>query len=135
MESLPPRILLVDDDKSVRETLYTILERDGYEVLVSNNGPDAVSIFHRSVRAIDLLVTKYNMPRMSGVELARECSRLGGDVKVLYLSGSNPNEELQTELQTRPCGFLAEPIRGGELLRKTRELLLMESAGHLALIS
>jgi len=133
METLPPRILLVDDEKSVRETLYTILERDGYEVLAASNGREGLNIFRQSIRPIELLVTDYNMPDMSGLELARECSRLRDGLRVLYVSGSRPDEELNADLQARQRGFLAKPFRGNDLLRKARELLLVESAGQLTL--
>jgi CheY-like chemotaxis protein len=127
-----PRILLVDDENSVRDPLYTILERGGYEVLAASNGPDGLTIFRQARRPIDLLVTDYSMPHMSGLELARECSRLSGELSVLYVSGSGPDEELQAELQARKRGFLAKPFRGAELLRKTRELLLAESSVQLS---
>lgn len=126
------RILLVDDDSSVRDSLYTILERDGYEVLAASNGPDGLTVFRQSRRPIDLLLTDYSMPRMSGLELARECSRLCGELSVLYVSGSGPDEELRAELQAPKRGFLAKPFRGAELLRKTRELLLAESSVQLS---
>ena len=135
METLPPRILLVDDEKYVRESLYTLLEREGYEVLASSNGADALNIFRLSVRPIELLVTDYKMPKMSGLELARECSRLNGELKVLYVSGSRPDEELQVDLQTRQRAFLAKPFRGGDLLRKARELIQTESLGKVSLSS
>ena len=133
METLPPRILLVDDEKSVRESLYTILERDGYEVLAASNGREGLNIFRQSIRPIELLVTDYNMPDMSGLELARECSRLRDGLRVLYVSGSRPDEELNADLQARQRGFLAKPFRGNDLLRKARELLLVESTGQLTL--
>lgn len=133
METLPPRVLLVDDEKYVRESLYTLLEREGYEVLASSNGPDALEIFRLSVRPIELLVTDYNMPEMSGLELARECSRLSGELKVLYVSGSRPDEELRADLQAAQRGFIAKPFRGGDLLRKARELVQAEPAGQLSL--
>jgi CheY-like chemotaxis protein len=133
MDTLPPRVLLVDDEKYIRESVYTLLERDGYEVLTSSNGPDALNIFRLSVRPVDLLVTDYNMPGMSGLELARECTRLRGELKVLYLSGSRPNEELQVDLQPGHRGFLAKPFRGGDLLRKARELIQTESVEPLTL--
>lgn len=136
METLPPtRILLVDDDNLIRESLYTHLERGGYEVLAARNGPEALTIFRRSVRPIELLVTDYNMPKMSGLELARECSRLSSELGVLYVSGSHPDEELLADLQAHKRGFLAKPFRGNELLRKARELLLAEPAGQLSLTS
>ncbi len=126
------RILLVDDESSVRDSLYTILERGGYEVLAASNGPDGLTVFRQSRRPIDLLVTDCSMPDMSGLELARECSRLCAELSVLYVSGSGPDEELQADLQARKRGFLAKPFRGAELLRKTRELLLAESNVHLS---
>jgi len=129
----PSRILLVDDESSVRDSLYTLLERGGYEVLAASNGPDGLNIFRQSRRPIDLLVTNYNMPQMSGLELARECLKLRCELSVLYVSGSCPDEELQAELQARKRGFLAKPFRGAELLRKTRELLLADSPGQLSL--
>lgn len=135
METLPTRILLVDDDNLIRESLYTHLERGGYEVLAAHNGPEALTIFRRSVRPIELLVTDYNMPKMSGLELARECSRLSSELGVLYVSGSHPDEELLADLQAHKRGFLAKPFRGNELLRKARELLLAEPAGQLSLTS
>jgi CheY-like chemotaxis protein len=124
------RILLVDDETSVRDSLYTLLEGDGYQVLAASNGPDGLAIFRQSVPPIDLLVTDYNMPEMSGLELARECLRLRRELSVLYVSGSRPDEELQADLQARKRGFLAKPFRSSELLRKARELLLVEQAGN-----
>ncbi|MGH9648290.1 MAG: response regulator [Bryobacteraceae bacterium] len=135
MDTLPPRILLVDDEKEVRDRLYTLLENEGYEVLASSSGPDALHIFRLSVRPIELLVTDYNMPGMSGLELVRECSRLGGELKVLYVSGSRPDAELLTDLQAGQHGFLAKPFRRGDLVRKVRELMQAESSAHLSMSS
>jgi len=120
---MPSRVLLVDDDNSVRDSLYTVLENAGYEVLAASNGPDGLTIFRQSVRPVDLLVTDYNMPQMSGLELARECSRLFPDLRVLYVSGSSADDALQADLQVSKRGFLAKPFRGDDLLRKARALL------------
>jgi len=73
---MPSRILLVDDENSVRDSLYTLLESAGYEVLVASNGEDGLTIFRQASPPIDLLVTDYSMPQMSGLELARACSHL-----------------------------------------------------------
>jgi CheY-like chemotaxis protein len=122
-----PRILLVDDENAVRDSLYALLEEDGYEVLAAKNGADGLEIFRQSIRPIRLLLTDYNMPRMSGVELARECSRLSCELCVLYISGSRPDEALQADLAAPKRAFLAKPFRGDDLLQKVRELLLLRS--------
>jgi CheY-like chemotaxis protein len=124
------RVLLVDDDNSVRNSLYALLESGGYEVLAASNGADGFAIYRQSIRPIELLVTDYNMPEMSGLELARECSLLGSELRVLFVSGSHPDDELQQELQAPQREFLAKPFRGDELLRKARQLLLSESNGN-----
>ena len=120
---MPSRILLVDDENSVRDSLYALLESAGYEVLVASNGPDGLTIFRQAKPPIDLLVTDYNMPQMSGLELARACSHLFGRLRVLYVSGSRPDIELLADLQAGRNGFLAKPFHGQELLRKARELI------------
>jgi CheY-like chemotaxis protein len=128
-----PRVLLVDDETSVRDSLYTLLESGGYEVLAASNGADALAMFRNSRRPVELLVTDCNMPKMSGLELARECSRLCAELGVLYVSGSYPDESLKEDLQTHKRGFIAKPFRGNDFLRKARELLSAESIGHLPL--
>src|SRR5580658_10485972 len=90
-EPSPSRVLLVDDDRSIRHALYTLLESEGYEVLAAGNGLDGLAVFRQSTRPIELLVTDYNMPRMSGLELARECSRINSELCVLYVSGAHPD--------------------------------------------
>lgn len=126
------RILLVDDADPVRNSLYTLLESDGYDVLAASNGTDGLTICRQSIYPIELLVTDYNMPGMSGLELARECARLNHELRVLYVSGSEPDQELREDLQRRKRGFLAKPFRGSDLLRKAKELLLAESSGQLS---
>jgi CheY-like chemotaxis protein len=128
------RILLVDDEDSVRDSLQALLARGGYEVLTASSGANGLTIFRQSIRPIKLLVTDYNMPRMSGLELARECSRLCWELPVLYVSGSRPDEQLRTDLQARRRGFLAKPFRPDDLLRKASELLI-DSTAQLSLSS
>ena len=125
------QILLVDDDDLVLASLYRLLENNGYEVLAASNGPDGLIMFRESMRPIDLLITDYDMPQMSGLELARECSHFYRGLSVLYVSGSRPDEELQADLQAGKRGFLAKPFRAAELLRKAKELLLAEPNGQL----
>ena len=119
----PPRILLVDDDSVVLRLLYTLLEREGCEVLSAGDALDALAIFRRTARPIDLLIADYHMPRMSGLELARKCEQVQAGLNVLYVSGAAPDQELKEDLRMANRRFLAKPFRAGELMRKTRDLL------------
>lgn len=120
------RVLIADDDLSVRQVLYKILENGGYDVLSATNGLEALAICRRSSPPIDLLITDYNMPEMNGLDLARECSALHAALPVLYVSGSHPERELCADLEKPKRGFLAKPFRREELLRKCKEMLLMQ---------
>lgn len=117
------RILLVESETSVRESLYALLENDGRQVLAASDGRNGLTVFHRSVYPIPLLITEFDMPGMTGLELAQACARRNRDVAVLYLSVSHPNEELEADLAMNRRAFLAKPFGRSELLRKTRELL------------
>jgi len=120
------RVLIVDDDLSLRKILYKILENGGYDVLSAGNGPEALAICGRSNPPIDLLVTDYNMPGMSGLELGRECSAFNSALPVLFISGDYPDHELCAEVEKRNRGFLAKPFRSQELMRKVKEMLVTQ---------
>jgi CheY-like chemotaxis protein len=114
----------VDDERGVRDALYTLLDECGYEVLAASNAADGLTIFRQSIRPVELLVTDYNMPGMSGLELARECARVSRELPVLFVSGARPDAPLRAELHEPKRAFLAKPFRTDDLLRKARELLV-----------
>ena len=73
-----PRILVVDDERSMRELLSIVLKRDGLDVLVADDGPAAVEIMKRE--RLDILITDIRMPQMSGVDVLREAKRIDPDI-------------------------------------------------------
>ncbi len=68
------RVLVVDDERSMRELLSIVLRRDGYDVLVADNGKAAVDILSRE--RVDVLITDIRMPEMTGVDVLREAKRI-----------------------------------------------------------
>ncbi len=87
------RILLVEDDHAVRNSLARGLRRLGYSVAEAENGPQALELLDDS--EIDLLITDVVMPRgLSGFDLAREVRHRGGNFNVIYMSG---NAEIASE--------------------------------------
>jgi two-component system cell cycle sensor histidine kinase/response regulator CckA len=81
-----PRILVVDDEESVRFFAEHALRRAGYEVTVADDGPEALQLVDAQP-AFDLFVIDVQMPGMRGDELARRLRRRNPDVKVLYFTG------------------------------------------------
>jgi two-component system response regulator PilR (NtrC family) len=77
-ESAAARVLVVDDERSMRELLSIVLKRDGHDVLVAEDGPSAVELMRRE--RIDILITDIRMPQMSGVDVLREAKRIDPEI-------------------------------------------------------
>jgi DNA-binding NtrC family response regulator len=121
------RILLVNHEDRIHNPIYTPLENEGYEVLTARTGADGIAIFRQSIYPIRLLITDFNTPTASGLELVRECTRLDRDLSVLYISGAEPNDDLRRDILGRKRGFLLKPFDENDLRRKVTELLLTET--------
>lgn len=106
------RILLVNDEDQIRNPIYTLLENEGYEVLTAGNGADGITIFRHSIYPIKLLVTDFTMLTLSGLELARECTRLDRDLSVLYVSASELNSDFRNDMLGRKRGLLLKHLAG-----------------------
>src|SRR4029079_12904110 len=74
----PARVLVVDDERSMRELLSIVLKRDGYDVLVAEDGAAAVDVMKRE--RIDILITDIRMPNMNGVDVLREAKRIDPEI-------------------------------------------------------
>ena len=78
-ETLPvARVLVVDDERSMRELLSIVLRRDGYDVLLAPDGKVAVDTLKRE--RVDVLITDIRMPDMNGVDVLREAKRIDPEI-------------------------------------------------------
>jgi CheY-like chemotaxis protein len=80
-------ILLADDEEMVLHVFKAMLEHLGYSVVCGRNGVEALRIFREDPDAIDVVLTDYYMPEMSGADLARSIRRLGSDVPIVLITG------------------------------------------------
>jgi two-component system cell cycle response regulator CpdR len=79
------RILLAEDDASMRTYLSRALENAGYEVIAVDSGVAALPWIETAY--FDLLLTDIVMPEMDGIELAQRCAELSPDTKVMFITG------------------------------------------------
>jgi CheY-like chemotaxis protein len=120
-------VLVVDDDEILRRLICKTLETDGFRVLTAINGADALTACRDAKPPVELLVTDYSMPDMTGLQLARECCSLNPELNVLYVSGSWPGDALRRDLALGRRRFLAKPFLQSELLCNARAVLDMQS--------
>lgn len=118
----PYTILLVEDQKGIRDLIRQTLMEHGYTVLFAADGDTALRVFQQHVGHIHLLVADVVMPGMSGTQLASRIRALRPKVEVLLISGLIPEPMVRREV---PAGaaFLAKPFSSTQLLGKIRELL------------
>jgi len=116
-------ILLVEDDESVRDLTWRVLEGQGYTVLQAGNGQEAIQVAASHAGRIHLMVTDLVMPGMSGKALAEQLSQVRPDIKVLFISGYT--DELIAEYGILEPGvtLLQKPFRPVELAHKVRQVL------------
>lgn len=120
----PPRysvfvILVVDDDRTVRELVTSVLSRGGYEVMVAADAREALRILQD--HSPDLLLTDIVMPGMSGLVLAARAHHDRPELRVMFMSGyANQYEE---ELSGSVC--LAKPFTNSNLLAAVEEVLAL----------
>jgi CheY-like chemotaxis protein len=119
-------VLVVDDQEILRLLMCKTLENGGFRVLAANSGADALTVFRDAAPPVDLLITDYRMPGMTGLELARECCSLNEELSVLYISGSGPGDDLRAELDVGRRRFLAKPFRQSDLLRGVKAIFALE---------
>jgi len=79
------RILLAEDDESMRKFLERALKRAGYDVVSFSNGAEALARVHEE--PFTLLLTDIVMPEMDGIELARRASEVDPDLKIMFITG------------------------------------------------
>ncbi len=81
------RILLVDDDKSLIQSVQHMLKRLGYKVIGKTSSALALKIFHAQPDIFDLVITDMTMPHMTGVELANELLSIRPDIPIILCTG------------------------------------------------
>jgi two-component system, OmpR family, response regulator MprA len=116
-----PRVLVVDDDRAVRDSLRRSLEFNGYEVLLAADGAEglvAVGSQHPDVVVIDVM-----MPRLDGIETTRALRAAGNDVPILVLTARDAVGDRVEGLDAGADDYLTKPFALEELLARLRALL------------
>jgi two-component system, NtrC family, response regulator PilR len=115
----PPRILVVDDERSMRELLAIVLRREGYEVLLAENGRAAIGLLERE--PVDLLISDIKMPDMSGVEVLRAAKSIDPDILGIMITAFASTDTAVEAMRLGACDYLSKPFDIDLLKMKVRE--------------
>jgi len=115
----PPRILVVDDERSMRELLAIVLRREGYEVLLAENGKSAIATLERE--PVDILISDIKMPDLSGVEVLRAAKRIDQDILGIMITAFASTDTAVEAMRLGACDYLSKPFDVDLLRMKVRE--------------
>jgi two-component system response regulator MprA len=119
--STRPHVLVVDDDKAVRESLRRSLEFNGYAVSLAADGVEALA----GIGGIgpDVVVMDVMMPRLDGIETTKSLRKAGNDVPILVLTARDAVGDRVEGLDAGADDYLTKPFALQELLARLRALL------------
>ena len=116
-------LLIVDDHETIWDFLIEALQSLGYQILLAENGLDAVEIFRCNPGEIDLVMLDMIMPKLGGHDAFLQLRQIDPNIKILLSSGYVSQEEVQDLIKLGRCRFIVKPHRLPEVLQNIRELL------------
>ena len=132
------RLLVVEDDDSIRETVGEVLTSEGYDVLTSSNGGTALNlVLSESSSSFDLIVLDLMMPGLSGLDFCRELRRVNNTTPILVVSARDTETDRVLGLELGADDYLVKPFglrelvaRCRALLRRSRQSAISDSSSH-----
>lgn len=130
------QILIIEDEKDIRETLRDILTLAGYEVLTANNGKEGYDVIFS--HGPDLVLCDVNMPELDGFELLGAVNQRLGDEIVLpfiFLTAKVDREDMRLGMSLGAEDYILKPYDNNDVLKTIRLRLdkrkkLLQSGGH-----
>ncbi len=124
---MPHRLLLAEDDRSVRSSLARALELEGYVVELAENGEVAMAAFN--AEQPDLIISDWMMPYLDGLTLCQRLRARGAQLPILMLTARTELGDRVAALDAGADDFLAKPFALEELLARLRALLRRSAYG------
>ena len=116
-------VLIVDDEKNYLLVLSAVLEEEGYEVLTSLSGPEALEISKTS--DIDLVLTDMKMPEMDGIELLEHIKRSDPDLPVIMMTAHGTVDKAVEAMQKGAYSYILKPFDNERLILYVRKAIAM----------
>jgi two-component system cell cycle sensor histidine kinase/response regulator CckA len=116
-------ILIVDDEEAVCTVTKRILESNRYRTLVANNGTEAIALFAREAREINLVLTDFNMPSMSGPDTIASLKKINPGVRIIVATGGDSVHGMTSAAELGVRALLKKPFDMFALLGTLQEVL------------
>jgi DNA-binding NtrC family response regulator len=108
------RILVIDDDPAIRDSLRIALEYEGYEIVGAATGPDGLAFVARETP--DLVLLDFDMPGMGGLDVLKGLHTTHESIPVVMMSGHGTPELVVEAMSTGAVDFLEKPFESADWL-------------------
>ena len=118
------KLLVIEDDDSIRETVEEALRAEGFDVKSCGNGADAMALLNEpDTKGVDLLVLDLMLPGLGGLDLCRQLRKLNNHTPVLVISARDSETDRVLGLEVGADDYLVKPFGLRELVARCRALL------------
>lgn len=107
------KILIVEDDEYVLESIKLLLSKEGYDVATATDGPAAIELFKK--RQYDLVITDIKMPQMDGMELLQRLKNESPDISVIMMTAFGSIKNAVEAMKMGACDYITKPISSEEI--------------------
>jgi adenylate cyclase len=114
-------LMVVDDEEGVRRSLKKVFEKDGYDILLAENGRQAVQMVHEHHPSLETVISDFKMPGMDGLETLVEIGKINSEITRIMLTGYATMESAIESVNAGIDGFLTKPFDNLEIRAKVRE--------------
>ena len=121
MTNMPERILIVEDEDTLCESLQRVFKREGYEADIADSAETAYRLLE--TKSYDLIITDIILPGISGIELIAKYKKKNPDQKVIIMTAYASLQTAVEALRVGACDFIAKPVMHDELKRMVKKAL------------
>jgi two-component system, cell cycle response regulator CpdR len=123
-----PRLLIVDDEDSMRTLVARAIAMDGHEIVTAADGAEALEILSNGQNAFDLLLTDIQMPVMDGIALALTAARDLPDLTILLMTGFADQRERASGLNAIAHDIITKPFSVADIRSAVADALAARKA-------
>jgi len=124
-----PRVLIVDDENSMRMLVARAIAADGHEIVTAADGAEALEILESEQASFDLLLTDIQMPVMDGIALALAAARDYPDLTILLMTGFADQRERASGLNAIAHDVITKPFSVADIRTAVADALAARKTG------
>ena len=109
-------LLYVEDEEAIREPFKSMIERHFKQVYIAKNGEEGLELFRNN--DIDIVISDIKMPKMTGIEMAKEIKNINPDVPIIFTTAFGDREYLKEAIELGADGYIIKPVDRNKLFAR-----------------